>query len=55
MHYTFYKCFTYYYKTIYSSFTDFDHMHIILDSDEFTREDDNYYKEILIFGKTDRK
>ena len=54
-HYKFYKCLTEHYKTIYPSFTELEHVHSILDSNDLTNDDKNYYKEIPIFGQTDRK
>ena len=53
--YKFYKCLTEHYKTIYTSFTDLEHVHSILDSSDLTNDEKNYYKEIPIFGQTDRK
>jgi hypothetical protein len=51
--YKFYNSLTEYYKK-YKSFTDLENIHNILTSNELTDENKNYYKEIPIFGKTDR-
>jgi hypothetical protein len=53
--YKFYNCLTTHYKKIYQSFSDLEHTHTLLTSDELTTEQKDYYKEIPIFGQTDRK
>ena len=53
--YTFYNCLTDYYRTIYPSFIDLEHVHTLLQGNDLSNDDKNYYKEIPIFGQTDRK
>lgn len=53
--YKFYTCLTERYKTIYPSFTGLENIHNILASNDLTNDDKHYYKEIPIFGQTDRK
>lgn len=52
--YKFYNCLTEYYKNLYSSLSDLEHIHNILNNNEVSDEHKNYYKEIPIFGVTDR-
>lgn len=50
----FYTYLTDYYKNKYKSFLYLENIHNILNSNDITEKDKNYYKEIPIFGKTDR-
>jgi hypothetical protein len=51
--YNFYNSLNEHYKK-YKSFIDLENIHNLLTSDDITNEQKNYYKEIPIFGKTDR-
>jgi hypothetical protein len=52
--YNFYSYLTEHYKIKYTNFLDLENIHTLLISNELTFENKNYYKEIPIFGKTDR-
>ncbi len=51
---TFYNYLTDYYKTKYKSFVYLENIHNILNTNDISEKDKNYYKSIPIFGKTDR-
>ena len=52
--YNFYYILSVHFKKKYKSFTDLENIHNLLTSDDLTNEQKKYYKEIPIFGKTDR-
>ena len=52
--YKFYSCLYEYYKTKYTHFTDLENIHNLLNSDDLSYEDKQFYKTIPEFGKTDR-
>jgi len=53
--YNFYNCLNEYYKKKYTSLMNLENIHNLLNSNELSDEHKNYYKEIPMFGKTDRK
>ena len=55
INYKFYYYLNKYFKNKYNNFINLENIHKLLETDELSDENKNYYKEIPIFGKSDRK